>query len=220
MSSANLADSTTELSQPDDNQSAGTPTNPSEPPVNNNSPFSKNYSPESLTWESSKSPERKLWSNELYKLIAAKWDLLKNAKDLDYFCSKADKLTKDQKINLWANIIATMTKYESGYNPKSYSVDVGTKNNKDTWSVGLLQLSVVDQKSYKFNFGYQFADLQDPIKNLKLGISIMARQVGKYGKVLIAKGESGLYWAVIHPGGKYDQSQAIRDYTRRHSYCQ
>lgn len=164
-----------------------------------------------LSWETSV-PARKAWSEELFKMVAAQYDILSQASDVLRIHPLFNRLNKSQQITCLCQFIATMTYYESGYNPKASSVDVGEVNVLDTYSVGLLQLSVVDQKNLNIPLGYTYADLQDPIKNLNLGVRIMANQVRKRGKFLIAKGESGnpgVYWAVIHPGGKYDKTSEI-----------
>ena len=183
------------------------------------STFSPDYSPEPLTWESSSHPERKAWSAALYDIVAEHFTDLNKATDANTFCPGYGSLSADEKINLWADIFAGTTYYESSYNPLSASVDVGTSSNKDTWSVGLLQMSVVDQKNYGLPLGYTYADLQDPIKNLELGVTIMALQVRKKGIILIPQGSSGTYWATLHPGGTYDKTAAIATMTKKLSFC-
>jgi hypothetical protein len=181
---------------------------------------STTYKPEALSWESSSHPERAAWSTAAIQAVTTYFTQLDKAKDVTSFCPNYNSLSKDQRINLWADIFASDAYYECGWDPTEYSVDVGTSNDKDTWSVGLLQLSVVDQQSYGFNFGFNFADLQDPAKNLQLGAAIMAKQITKYGVILIPVGGSGLYWATLHPGGKYDASASIEKMTKKLSFCQ
>lgn len=181
--------------------------------------FTGNYKPEALAWESNSYPERKAWSKAAYDLVAAKLSTLDAADDVTTFCPRYDSLTRNQKINLWANLIAATAYYECGWNPKAGSVDVGNASDKDTWSVGLLQLSVVDQPNYGFNYGYSYADLQDPVKNMRLGLAILAKQISKRGVIAIPTGMSGLYWATLHPGGKYDKTSSIATMTKRHTYC-
>lgn len=175
---------------------------------------------QALAWESVTHPERKNWSVNLMEIVGERFDSLDKARDVDQFCTKYHSLSRDQKINVWAQIFAVTTYYECSWNPKSYSVDVGTADDPETWSVGLLQLSVVDQKNYKFSFGYSFLDLQDPIKNLHLGVAIMEKQIQRRGVILIPKGSPGLYWAVLHPGGKHDKSLAIKKKVQALSFCQ
>ncbi len=206
------------IDEPSKTPPAVTP--PSTSPPVSGSPFSQNYKPMGLSWELASRPERVAWSNGLYKLIAQYYSVLNTATDITDFCPAYNSLNKDQRINAWAGLIAATTYYESGYNPLSNSVDVGTPENKDTYSVGLMQMSVVDQKNYGFNFGYKFADLQDPIKNLTLAMAIMNRQVQKYKVIAITKGNPGLYWAVLYRGGKYDRVKNISDLNRsRITFC-
>lgn len=205
-----------------DEPSKAPPTSPptTPPPVVSNGPFTANYKPMGLSWEVASRPERVAWSNGLYKLIAQYYTVLNTATDITDFCPAYNSLSKDQRINAWAGLIAATTYYESGYNPLSNSVDVGNAADKDTYSVGLMQMSVVDQKNYGFTFGYKFADLQDPIKNLTLAMAIMNRQVQKYKVIAITKGNPGLYWAVLYRGGKYDRVKNISDLNRsRITFC-
>jgi hypothetical protein len=171
-----------------------------------------------LSWEKNH-PDRAAWSKALWSEIDTRFDSFNKASDASAFCPKYASLTRSQKINVFAEMIVWTSYYECGWNPFDGSQDVGTANDKDTWSVGLLQMSVVDQVSYKMPFGYTYGDLQVPEKNLHLGLAIMARQIDRKGKILIPKGESGLYWAVLSPGGKYDKSESIKSHTKALSFC-
>jgi hypothetical protein len=206
--------SSTGASTPVDSQGfTPTPSAPATPP-----PISAQKA-EQLVWESSSRPERSDWSNALLQYVDERFDLLDEADDIADFCPPYARLTRPERVNAWANLIASVTYYESAWNPTSNSVDVGNASDRDTWSVGLLQLSVVDQVSYGFQFGYAFADLQKPLPNLRLGVAILARQVSHYGLIAIPTGHSGLYWAVLHPGGKYDQSANIKKMTQKIALC-
>jgi soluble lytic murein transglycosylase-like protein len=144
---------------------------------------------------------------------------LDRAQDIATFCRRYAVLSDAQKVNVWSNLFAATSYYESGWKPTASSVDVGTPSDENTWSVGLLQLSVVDQANYGLPFGFTFADLQNPVKNLQLGVKIMAKQINKHGRVLIPAGGTGLYWATLHPGGRYDASKSIAKITARLSFC-
>ncbi len=189
-------------------------------PVTTPTPPAATYKAEPLIWESSSHPERAQWSSALMGIVANSFAQLDQAKDTASFCPRYASLTQDQKINVWADIFAGTAYYECAWDPTSNSVDVGTSNNRDTWSVGLLQLSVVDQQNYGFQFGFNFSDLEDPIKNLQLGVAIMAKQVTKRGVIMIPVGGSGLYWATLHPGGRYDASAGIIKMVKKLSFCQ
>lgn len=160
-----------------------------------------------LSWEKNH-PERHAWSQRLYGLIDGALSVFETAKDIKTIRPDYQSLNRQQRIAVLCEFICWVAYYECGWNPESNEKDVGT-DDKDTWSVGLLQLSVVDQLNYHLPLGFDFGDLQNPIKNLELGVDIMCLQIHKHGKVLIPAGESGVYWATIHPGGKYDKSKEI-----------
>lgn len=149
------------------------------------------------------------WTPALTALIQDKFEILKSAKDITTIRPDFNSLSKENQIKVLVEFIKALCYFESGYNSESSSVDVGIKGNKDTYSVGLMQMSVVDQQNYGLRFGYTFDDLLKAVPNLTLGIAILAKQVQKYGKILIQLGEKGVYWAVLHPGGKYDRSVSI-----------
>lgn len=178
------------------------------------------YKPEPLVWESSKYPERQTWSDAARYWVDKNFGSLDRAIDIETFCPTYDKLDHVERVNAWANLFAATAYYESGWDPTDYSVDVGTKSNKDTWSVGLLQMSVVDQDNYRLSSDYSFGDLQKAEPNLRLGIEIMARQIDKKGKILIPSGESGVYWATLRPGGTYDKTASIAKMTKKLLICQ
>lgn len=126
-------------------------------------------------------------------------------------------LSDDDKVKVWCDFFQALSYFESCYDPKSQSVDVGVYSDKNTWSIGLLQLSVIDQSNLGLRFGYDFNDLLDPYNNLKFGIEIMKNQIRKRGKIFIPHGEKGnpsLYWATLSPGGKYDKSQKVIEWVQ------
>lgn len=167
-----------------------------------------------LSWEKNH-PERAAWSKALKSEIEARFADFDSAKDAASFCPKYASLSHDQKVNMWQEMIVQTAIYECSWDPKEYSVDVGNKDDKDTWSVGLLQMSVVDQANYHMPLGYNFSDLQDPIKNLHLAIPIMANLIKKYG-VVMGKPGVGSYWGTIRMNTK---GPAIQDHTKALAFC-
>jgi hypothetical protein len=162
-----------------------------------------------LTWEKNH-PERVEWSGALSCFVACYFYFLDKASDIETIRPDYRSLTKDQKINVWCELFCALAKYESDWNPKSEDVDVGAQSDKNTWSLGLCQLSQVDQESYGIHLGWTVDDFLDPIKNLFFCVRIIAHQIDKRGKLLIAPGEAGLYFATLHyPGGKYDKTAQI-----------
>lgn len=160
------------------------------------------------------------WTEWLNKTLAPNLEyfcFFHSAQDIKKLHPNFELLSYVQKRDLFVAFIKELCLYESGWNPKSESVDVGVKTDKNTWSVGLMQISVIDQSNLGIRLGYTYEDLKDPIKNLHLGLMILLNQIKKRGKIFIPKGEKGnpgVYWAVIHPGGKYDKTEAILAKTR------
>lgn len=150
------------------------------------------------------------WAQYLRGVFALNLETFSKAVDITTIRPDFFSLTREEKIEVLVTFVRGMCYYESGFNPNSSSVDVGTPKDKDTHSVGLLQMSVVDQANYGFKFGYSYDDLKDPIKNLKLAMAILQRQVERKGRIILRKGvDTGVYWAVIYIGGKYDKSKDI-----------
>lgn len=148
-----------------------------------------------LPWEKNH-PERAVWTKALYSLIDQKFASLDKAKDMKQFCPKYESLRIDQKKIAWAVLFDSIVYYESGYNPKSSSVDVGRKSDKSTWSVGLFQISSIDSKNWKIPFTFTFEELLVPQNNMKLALEIFSRQLDKQELIVVNK---SLYWAVIGP---------------------
>lgn len=152
------------------------------------------------------------WSEPLKAAIKEKLDVLSDASDILKLRADYDGLNADQKVAVWHEFFKVLAYHESGYNPRSQSVDVGVKNNRDTHSIGILQLSVVDQQNYGLRFGYTFEDLLDPVTNLKFGVVILANQIKKRGKIFIPNNEKGdpkAYFATLRPGNQYSKVEQI-----------
>lgn len=154
----------------------------------------------SLSWD--QKPERIEWSSFLKSKIGTElFTVFDSATDANLFCNKYSELTKDQKIKMWSEVIVWTSFYESSWNEKSSSVDVGKPENKDTWSVGLMQISVTDQYG-GLNLGYKYADLLKPIPNLHLALKIMERQIKSRSKVILDNKDKMRYWAVLLNGNR------------------
>lgn len=160
-----------------------------------------------LSWENTTDPhpERKPWSDHLTKLVDADMSIYDSAKDIEFFCPKFKSLDDQRKIKAVSEMWVATAYYESGYNPNSQSVDVGTKSDRNTWSIGLLQMSQVDQSSYKLPFGFSFDDLLQPENNLTLGLAVMKKQIQRRGLIVVP---TSPYWAVLYRG-KYSKVDEI-----------
>jgi hypothetical protein len=169
-----------------------------------------------LGWEKNH-PERKVNTDALVELVEESG--ITNATDMDFFCPMYSHLQNYQKVWVASEMIVWTAYYESAWDPTAASVDVGDVAHKDTWSVGLMQMSVTDQESYGLKFGYTYDDLKKAIPNLRLAVAVMGQQVKKRGTILIGLGKPGLYWATLHPGGKYDQSAKIKANVLKLEFC-
>lgn len=166
-----------------------------------------------LSWDSR--PNGLEWSQFLKSEIDSQlFELLDVSPDALRICSKYPTMNKTQKIHLWSEFFVWLMFYESSWNPKSSSVDVGSKSNKDTWSAGLFQISVTDQWDSDTRLGYSFDDLLDPIKNMRLGIRVMKRQLKRTQRVILDNKDKMRYWAVILDGNKYSKVSEILSKTR------
>lgn len=152
------------------------------------------------------------WSEHVEGLIRTNLASFDKASDITKIRSDWSSLTEDQKVMALGQFMKALAYYESGYDPSCESVDVGTKGNKETWSVGLLQLSGVDKKNLGLEVGYDYEGLKNPFNNLNQGIAIFVNQIAKRGKIIIPKSEKGnpgVYFATLNPGNKYDKSEKI-----------
>lgn len=150
-----------------------------------------------LRWEAGH-PERVAWTAALFKDIDSRFADFDSAKDASKFCKNYAKLTHFQKVKVFTVLMEWDAMFESSWNPGSESVDVGTPDDRNTWSVGLWQMSVTDQANYGIKLGYSYADLKDPIKNSHLAIPILADLIKKYGYIAQKPG-GGSYWSSLRP---------------------
>lgn len=171
-----------------------------------------------LDWEEDH-PERAAWTTALIADLTTNFKSFDVATDANKFCPKYTQLSAVDKVHVWAEVIVWDSEAESSWNPTEASPDAGTVADKNTWSVGLMQVSVIDQANWKLLYGYTFSDLKDPIKNLHLAIGIMGASIVKHGHLLIPVGDTGTYWSTLHPGGKYDKSASIEAHTKALSFC-
>lgn len=187
---------------------------------------------ESLVWESASRTQAKSWSQYVFNLVAGEAKALLTAKDFVQFCPNYASLTQNQKVNAAGQLIAAMTKFESGFNPLSryHESTMGTDpiTGLGVYSEGLLQLSYQDTQwapFCAFNWSvdqYLSATdpkktILDPYKNLYCGIRILANQVQKKGTIILS---SGAYWAVIKSNSQYQKLNEIKAIVSSLSFCE
>lgn len=169
-----------------------------------------------LSWEKTK-PTRKEWSQYIYGLMSSDYFAkFIAAKDWPRFCTKYDSLSLEQRATLFSEFFSATSFYESSWNEASQSVDVGTTTNKDSWSIGLMQISVRD---YQNKFKYTFEQLITAKPNLHLAAEILAIQIQKTGLVILPNTSKNRYWAVLLEGNKYQKISQITEKTNALPFC-
>lgn len=189
------------------------------------------FKAEPLSWEASRS-EGKNWSAYVFKVIREEaYDSLNSAIDSEVFCPNYNNMTKDQRINFFGALVSAITKFESNYSPtmryqeSTMGIDPITKS--PVYSEGLLQLSYQDVQWAKYcqfdwtkDKNLKKTDpkktIFDPYKNLRCGIKILADQVRRKKEILLT---TGVYWAVLREGGRYEKIDEIAAITKKLSFC-
>ncbi|MEK2644923.1 hypothetical protein [Bdellovibrio sp. BCCA] len=185
-----------------------------------------------LAWESTKYPERTQWSEYLQKIILNDWNsLLPGSNDITNFCPRYHSLDNNERANVWAQLFVAIAKYESGYSPTSrmQETTMGTDpvTRQPVYSEGLLQLSYQDiewapwckfdwSKDKNLSGSDPKKTILSPYLNLDCGVGIMAKQIKSKGSIVVS---SGVYWAVIKSGGRYQQISNIQGIVKSLSLC-
>lgn len=155
---------------------------------------------QALAWEDG-TPERAAWSAELRKQVANNLTSLSKASDMAGFCPAYASLSNDQKVEVLADLMVGIARYESNYDPHQIYHEPPPLGVD---SVGLFQLS------YEDGFTWCMLDrasksLEDPLNNIRCAVPKMARLVAK-DKVLAGGSTNanalGLarYWSVMRLG--------------------
>lgn len=177
-----------------------------------------------LSWEYH-FPDRINWSNFIFKTIENLLDThFLFCEDIINFRPDYNSLTRQQKINIWAELVSAICKFESGWKTTSWMPETNFSNKDSVTklpvkSEGLMQLSYQDKDSYKnlpCKFDWQ-KDKQldvndsnktifDPYINLEFGINILAYQIKTYKHIAMSK---NVYWAILKIDGKYTRITEI-----------
>jgi len=171
-----------------------------------------------LYWESTteKHPERKPWSDAIHANTEKYFDIYDSAKDATRFCPKYKSLSKDFKKKAIGEFLVALSYYEStthhnsseqSWNPLAEAVDVGTKNDKGSWSVGLFQMSGNDEAAKALKVDY--LGLKDPIKNINVAMYQFNTQIKNTGLFILPNSSKYRYWAVALDGNKYSKVASI-----------
>ena len=160
-----------------------------------------------LSWETK--PERIAWSDSLMSRMDTDWALFDSAKDIGKFCPKYGSLPKQSRMKAWGEIWVGLAYYESSWNPKSASVDVGDPKKQDTYSIGLYQVSVVDQPWAGGGTKYSYDELLTPLANIHLATVLMRRQLKNTQTIVLDNSSKLRYWAILLSGNRYQKINEI-----------
>lgn len=162
-----------------------------------------------LYWENTTSPkpERKPWSDALISALDKNFVTLDKATDTKRFCPKYSSLSKEKKLKALGELFVAMAYFESGYNPESSSVDVGKKDDLNSYSVGLYQMSGNDSAAKLFKADYKA--LKNPITNINVAVEQMRKQIVNTGLFILPNTSKYRYWAVLLDNNKYSKVTQI-----------
>jgi uncharacterized protein (TIGR02594 family) len=134
------------------------------------------------------------WSAALLEAVGQCRDKLNKAADKAAF---GDNGT----LKFWAELVIAMAHYESAWNPASVYQEPPPPKGPGTLSVGLLQLSKGDARAYGVGFETTDEDLKDPIKNIKVGVAVLAHLIERDGCIQNSANKGGArYWSVLRDG--------------------
>lgn len=170
-----------------------------------------------LYWENTTAPhpERKPWSDALVKEVRKNLSDYSKAKDIKEICPRFESLNEDQKVKGISEFFVALAFYESGFNPKSSSVDVGNKDNRNSYSDGLFQVSGTDRVSR--SLGYTYQDLLKPIPNIEVATEIFRRQISNCGEFILPNSSKCRYFATLLEGNKYNKIKEIKARVLKHA---
>lgn len=174
-----------------------------------------------LYWENTTEPhpERAPWSDALIGTLKKDFTHFSSAYDWKDICRGFTSLTDAQKLKAMGEFWVAVAYYESSFKPGQESVDVGTKGDKGSWSVGLYQMSANDNAAKAE--GVDYLGLKDPVKNIKVAMNQFHRQIKNTNLVLLHKTNKYRYWAVILKDGKYEKIDEIKARVKKQApFCQ
>lgn len=161
----------------------------------------------------------KPWDETLLSEIRKSLGVFSGANDIEEICPKFKALPKEKQVHAIAEFFVALAYYESGWKPKSASVDVGKKENRDTWSIGLYQVSVVDQQWVKADRKYSYDELLTAEPNIKLAMAIMKRQIEKTGEIILPNSSKYRYWSVLLESNRYSKIAEIKQRVAQNTEC-
>lgn len=143
------------------------------------------------------------WNNEAWTKILVKAieelgaNLLKDIQFTDASYYGAYARSKEEKIQFWVSLISTMSRFESGHNPKvEYKENFRDSSGEYVISRGLLQLSLESVRGYGIDLK-SANDLHDVEVNLRAAVVILDRWIGRDQCIGTSSLGGGRYWSVL-----------------------
>lgn len=168
-----------------------------------------------LSWDNTTT--RAGWTKDLMSFIEPSLDTLDLATDVTQFCPKYPGLDKQARLKAWGEFFVALARFESSWNPKSASVDVGAKDKRDTWSIGLYQVSVVDQRWSGGGTKYTYEQLLTPKPNMDLALQLVTRWLKREPKIFLPNSSKNRYFAVALQGNRFSKIPQIIDYVKKNA---
>lgn len=183
-----------------------------------------------LAWERDHR-HRSRWSEHVFQQVYRNYETLNRVRDMDLFCPNYYNLNRDERVNVWGQLIAAMAWYESGWNRKARygepRLGIDQITNRMVHSEGLLQLGYADTMWHSYcDFDWtqdiQFEDndgrktIFDPYLNLSCGIGILTSQIRRTERIVLGE---GAYWAVIKKGHRNEKIAGIRKMVMQLDMC-
>ncbi|MER9177773.1 transglycosylase SLT domain-containing protein [Mesorhizobium sp. M0955] len=152
-------------------------------------------------------PERNItMSRPLYDEVREAWPVLKTATDVKSIIPNLDKLTEDEAITCFCELLSTVAEYESSWDPTCAVKDVNGSSNLEDLATGLFQMNASqDQASYHTRTKFKHSDLLKPEPNIKVAVAILVYLVQKRGKITYSTSEKskiiGYFFATLLTDG-------------------
>lgn len=158
-----------------------------------------------LSWEVKEGARG--WSEYVFQAINGQFfDALDKAKDTERIFPGYSKLSRVQRIAVLSEMIASISFFESSWNPKA---ELPNEKDNSFWALGLMQVSVNDQKNHGLKYNYTFEQLKRPRPNLHLALTILSKQVEKTGYLILSNKNPSKYWATFLDGNEHSKVNEV-----------
>jgi hypothetical protein len=161
-------------------------------------------------------PERKEWSSKLISLVSQNKDDLERGQPETFIAGYNGLPSEALKIKFWCELLVAVAKFESNWNPKNVFHEPPPLGVN---SIGLLQLSLVDQTHFHLTPHIDDEDeLKKPLVNLEWGVTILAHLLARDGIVASGTGNNSRgaarYWPTLR-AGQHGKIDLIKDLTKK-----